>query len=125
MIMTVKELYETIGGDYNEALRRLSMDQLIGKFIVRFLEDTSCSALLTAWAQQDEKGLFEEAHAAKGVCANLALTSLAGLADTITEATRPGNEALRSEIDLPHLVSEFEQCYADTVREIRVFAAQQ
>lgn len=122
--MTVKELYEEIGGDYEEALRRLSMDMLIGKFIVRFLDDTSCNALLDAWEQQDGKALFEAAHAAKGVCANLALASLSDIASTVTEATRPGNEALKEEIDLPRLMQEFKERYEHAVLKIRAFAAQ-
>lgn len=122
--MTVKELYEKIGGNYDEALRRLSMDALIGKFIVRFLDDTSCGNLIRVWENQDEKELFEAAHAAKGVCANLALASLSEIASKVTEASRPGNEAQKEEIDLEHLMEEFKERYESAVTEIRAFSAQ-
>ena len=39
--MTVQELYESIGGSYDSAKRILPMDQLIAKFVVRFLDDKS------------------------------------------------------------------------------------
>jgi len=123
--MTVKELYEKIGGDYDEALKRLSMDMLVGRFILRFLDDPSCKSLLSAWEHQDETELFEAAHSAKGVCANLALTRLADIAGVITEATRPGNETAKSGIDIAPLVDEFRKVYDNTVTEITLFASQQ
>ena len=48
----------------------------------------------------------DSAHAAKGVCMNLAFVRLGALASEITEALRPGNEALRASIDVDALVSE-------------------
>ncbi len=123
--MTVQELYARIDGDYDEAVRRLRMEKLISRFIVRFLDDSTCSTLISAWENQDEKGAFEAAHAAKGVCANLSLPLLSDTASTITEALRPGNEALREKTDIPGLMQVFKEKYESTVQEIRAFAAEQ
>lgn len=122
--MTLEELYSQIGGDYNEAMGRLRMEKLIGKFIVKFLDDASCKNLIEAWAAGDETATFEAAHSAKGVCSNLALTDLAKLADEITEALRPGNDSLRAQTDVDALVSQLEAAYAKAVEGIEAYQAQ-
>ncbi len=119
--MTVEELYAQIGGDYSEALKRLANDELIARFIVKFADDGSCSSLIAAWREGDETAAFEAAHMAKGVCANLSLTKLADLASTITEALRPGNEALRNSTDVDALVAELAEVHAHALEAIRAF----
>lgn len=121
--MTVEELYDQIGGNYAEALRRLRSDALIGRFAVKFLDDQSCKNLIAAWEAGDEAAAFEAAHMAKGVCGNLSLTKLADLSSTITEALRPGNDELRRSTDVDALVAELEEAYAVAVKAIDDFAA--
>lgn len=121
--MTLQELYDRIGGDYAEAIGRLRMEKLINRFIVRFLDDTSCVRLQEAWAAGDERATFEAAHAAKGVCANLSLVKLADIASKITEALREGNEALRAQTDVDALVSELTVAYNNTIINIKAYAA--
>lgn len=120
--MTVEELYQTIGGDYEEAKSRLSMDTLIGRFVTKFVEDGSCAALFDAWDAGDDKAAFEAAHRAKGVCANLALNRLTEPASEICEALRPGNEALRARTDVDALVGELKVAHADTIAAIKAFS---
>ncbi|MBO6137065.1 MAG: Hpt domain-containing protein [Lachnospiraceae bacterium] len=119
--MTTKELYERIGADYDAALRRLPTDDLVAKFIVRFLDDTSCQRLIDVWEAKNEGEMFEAAHAAKGVCANLALTKLYENASIITDAYRPGKEELREKTDVDALMKQFKEDYENSVREINVF----
>jgi len=120
--MTPQELYDQIGGDYNEALGRMRMDKLIGKLIVKFLDDTSCPDLMRCWAEGDETGAFNAAHTAKGVCMNLALPRLAAPADMVTEALRPGNEGMRAQVDIDGLVHDIEAVYQETVAGIKAYA---
>lgn len=121
--MDVRELYAQIGGDYEEALGRLRSEALIGKFVVKFPGDASCSDLVAAWAAHDEAAAFDAAHKAKGVCGNLSLTSLARLASEVTEALRPGNETLRAETDVDALVAELDAEHRKTVVAIAAYAA--
>ena len=120
--MTLRELYDQIGGSYDEALSRLRAEKLIGKFVVRFLDDHSCQDLFDAWSRGDEAAAFEAAHAAKGVCANLSLTSLAMPASAITEALRPGNESLRVTSDVDSLIEELRAAYERAVERISSYA---
>ena len=78
--MTVRELYESIGGSYDSARRILQLDRLICKFILMFLDDKSFEELSSSWAARDAAGVFNGAHAMKGVCANLGLDALSASA---------------------------------------------
>ena len=119
--MTLQELYEAIGGSYEEAIGRLQSDALVGRFIVKLLEDNSCSRLISCWKNGDEAAAFEAAHTAKGVCANLSVSGLAALASEITEALRPGNEALRANTDVDALVARFEESYDNAITAIAAY----
>ncbi len=120
--MTVQELYSNIGGNYQEASKRLMNDSLISRFIVKFLTDTSYEKLTEAVGNNDEKGIFEASHALKGVTANLAITSIAEIAGAVTEAYRPGNEAQRATFDLAGNMSRLAEVYDRAVAEIKSFS---
>ena len=120
--MTVEELYEEIGGDYTTAVGRLQSEALVGRFIVKFADDESCSNVIEAWKRGDEKATFEAAHMAKGVCANLALNSLAALTSEITEALRPGNDDMRANTDVDALVEKLAVAYDKAMKAIAAFA---
>lgn len=122
--MTIEELYERIGGDYAEAISRLRMDKLISKFVIKFLDDSTCRDLVECWRSGDVEGAFHAAHSAKGVCMNLALPKLAVPADAITEALRPGNDELRASTDVDALVNELEQAYQEAVEGIDAYKAE-
>ena len=86
--MTLKELYQSIGGDYDQALRVLRVEKLIDKHIRKLTQNGVVEQLLAAGESMDPTLLFEAAHAAKGVCGNLGLGKLAS---EIAEEYRPGN----------------------------------
>lgn len=89
--MTTKECYEYIGGNYDEALRRLMRDDMIAKFASKFLEDKSYSGLVEAMEQEDYDQAFRMAHTLKGVCQNLSFTSLGNKGNELTESLRDGS----------------------------------
>ena len=109
--MTVKELYSKIG-NYDDAISRLMNDKLISKFVMKFLTDPSYDLLIKAWEEQDEKGIFTASHTMKGVCANLSLTDLFSIASSITEAYRPGNEALKADFPAEQAFENLKKEYA-------------
>lgn len=123
--MTVQELYESIGGSYNSAKQILQMDKLIGKFVLKFLDDSSCQNLLSAAAAGDEKGMFEGAHAMKGVCANLGLNDLSSAASAIAEEFRPGSTRTMDQAQLDQSLAALKEKYDQTIDGIRKFAAEQ
>ena len=123
--MTVQELYDSIGGSYVCAKRILQMDKLIGKFILKFLDDKSCEKLTSAWEARDAAGVFEGAHALKGVGANLGLNGLSEQASAIAEEFRPGNERKMDDDAVTARVEALKADYDKTIEGIRAFAAEQ
>lgn len=123
--MTVQELYDSIGGSYDSAKRILQMDKLIGKFILKFLDDKSCEKLLTAWDAKDATAMFEGAHALKGVGANLGLNDLSAQASELAEEFRPGNERKLSDDEVTARVEALKAAYDKTIAGIQAFAAAQ
>ena len=123
--MTVQELYTNIGGSYDSAKRILQMDKLIGKFILKFLNDKSCERLLEAGAARDAAGIFEGAHALKGVCANLGLDSLSAAASDVAEAYRPGTGAGMDDAALDAALAAIRDRYDTTIEGIQKYAAAQ
>lgn len=103
--MTIQQLYEKIGGNYDQAVRVMKKDKLIDKYVRKLKDSDVGTQLAQAGETMDGAKLFESAHAMKGVCANLGLDALAGAADEITEEFRPGNarrlsdDAVREKLD--------------------------
>ena len=117
--MTIQALYESIGGDYAQALRVLRMDKLIDKHIRKLTKNGVVDALLEAGKAMDAERLFEAAHAMKGVCGNLGLPGLADSASAIAEAYRPGNPRTMTDEQTRELLREIEATYRKTAEGIR------
>ncbi len=123
--MTVQELYVKIDGNIQSALRILQMDKLVARFIVRYLDEPSCGKLLEAYDSSDGKGVFEAAHALKGVCANLGLDKLSALASEICEQFRPGAARTLADSEIADKVAELKELHERTVEGITAFQAEQ
>ena len=123
--MTVQELYENIGGSIQSALRILQMDKMVARFIVRYLDEPSCGKLLEAYESGDGQGVFEAAHALKGVCANLGLDKLSAAASEICEQFRPGAARTLTKEELDGKVARLKALNDRTVEGIAAFNAQQ
>ncbi len=119
--MNVQELYTAIGGDYAAAKKILMMDKMILRYLPKLATDSSCDKLYTAWENGDKVGMFEAAHALKGVCANLGLVTLSQKASEITELFRPGSNASVSDAELAGKIAAIRAQYESTVSKIREF----
>ncbi len=119
--MTLHELYQTIGGDYDQALRVLHIEKLIDKHIRKFPKNGVVDTLLDAGKTMDPTGLFETAHAVKGVCANLGLTALSDAAAEITEEFRPGNARKLSDAEIGEKLHNIEDMYNRIKEGIRQY----
>ena len=119
--MTLQELYAAIGGDYEQATRVLRMDKLIDKHIRKLPKNGVADNLLQAGKTMDPAALFEAAHAMKGVCANLGLTALSGLASDIAEEFRPGNPRKLTDAEVSAKIAELEALYQKTADGIRQY----
>lgn len=86
--MDLKEMYDEIGGNYNEAKSRLMNDALIEKFALKYEADGTFEELKQAVSEKDIEKSFRAAHTLKGVAANLSFNELAKAASELTEQLR-------------------------------------
>lgn len=111
--MTIKECYEKIGADYEEAITRMMKDERIAKFAGMFLRDTSFTELKAAMETENYDEAFRMAHTLKGVCQNLSFTALYGPVQEITEALREkGRDIDLAKSLLPGVEAEYERTVA-------------
>ena len=121
--MTLQELYQQIGGDYDQALRILRMDKLIDKHIRKLTKNGVVDALLAAGETMDATQLFETAHAVKGVCGNLGLPKLAAAASEITEEYRPGSTRQFTDAEVEEKLRALSELYCKTAEGIAQYEA--
>lgn len=77
------------GFDPKEAMERFMNNRaLLEKFLGKFLEDPTCSALCEAMERGDSAEAFRCVHTIKGVAGNLALHGLYDAACRLTETLR-------------------------------------
>lgn len=109
--MTLQELYQSIGGNYENAIRVLRMEKLMDKHIRKFTKNGVAEKMLEAGRSRDAKELFESAHALKGVCGNLGLTEMSELASEIAEEFRPGNARKLSDEEVDGKIAKIGELY--------------
>lgn len=119
--MTIRELYQNIGGDYDQAIRILRVDKLIDKHIRKFTDNGVMDRLATAAESMDATELFEASHAAKGVCANLGLVKLSEEVSVISEEFRPGKSRKFSDEEVKARLKSIWEMYSHVAEEIRLY----
>ena len=119
--MTLQELYQVIGGDYNQAIRVLRMEKLLDKHIRKLTTNGVVEALLEAGETMDPTRLFESAHAMKGVCANLGLVGLAEAASRIAEEYRPGKSRTLGDAGVREILDQIAVQYQRTREGIQAY----
>ena len=116
--MTLQELYQNMGGDYEQAIRVLRMEKLMDKHIRKFAKNGVVDAMLEAGEMMDHTALFETAHAVKGVCGNLGLKDVSELAGEITEEFRPGNSRSMSDEEVRAKLQKARERYGEIIEQI-------
>ncbi|MBR1606078.1 MAG: Hpt domain-containing protein [Clostridia bacterium] len=120
--MTLQELYQNIGADYEQAMRVLRMDKLLDKHIRKLVQNGVIDRVLEAGKSMEPNELFEAAHAMKGVCANLGLTPLADAASELADEFRPGRERRFTDAQVKEKLDQIAQRYQKTAEEIQKYA---
>ena len=87
-MISMREAYEKIGANYDDACARLMGEEMLARFALKFLDDESMDKLEAAMAAGDAKEAFMAAHTLKGVSQNLGFDNLYEPAVVVTEALR-------------------------------------
>lgn len=118
--MTLKTLYQEIGGNYANIMDRLLQEERVKKFVLLFLKDSSHQLFIQALEQGDTKEAFRAIHTLKGVCMNLSFDALYQHSNELTEYLRADNIG-RAMALLP----DFEACYEKHIHAISAYADSQ
>lgn len=86
--MTIKSLYEAIGGDYQDVVKRLISEEFAAQLALGFLDDDGFSSLEKAMKNRNAEDAFRAAHTLKGVALNLGFKNLGESASELTEVLR-------------------------------------
>lgn len=94
--MELEEFYKKNGSDFTAVLRRFCGDgKIVGVFVKSFPKDPSYQRLSEAVAARDYPAVEQQAHALKGVAANLGLDRLQAACGELVLAVRQDrNEAI-------------------------------
>ena len=118
--MTIQECYQLLGGDFSRTQMRLPSVGMIQRFLFRFPQDPTFSALCQAMEAGQRESAFRCAHTLKGVCANLGLDALLDSAGRLTEALRAETDDISGDADA--LLEKVRQDYELTVKVIRDYS---
>ena len=103
-MISMREAYEKIGANYDDACARLMGEEMLARFALKFLDDESMDKLEAAMAAGDAEGAFMAAHTLKGVSQNLGFDNLYEPAVVVTlrgadavDGAREGMHALQQQ----------------------------
>ena len=83
--MNLEKLYQEMGGDMADAVRRLGSIAAVERFLRMFAGDDTFAMLQAAMSAGDDQRAFRAAHTLKGLAANLGLVQLGQAASALTE----------------------------------------
>jgi HPt (histidine-containing phosphotransfer) domain-containing protein len=108
---TIQELRDA-GVDVDGANERFMGNMgMLERFLKKFPDDPNYEALVAALEAKDIDTAFASAHTMKGVCGNLALTSLYSLVSEVTEHLR--SKDLEGAVKkMPEVTEEYEKMLA-------------
>ena len=86
--MNIKDFYETVGGDYADAISRFQNDALIKRFLKMIESDDSFAKLTEAVVDGNVHDAFFAAHTLKGFSLNLSLTDFAVACSEMSDCLR-------------------------------------
>lgn len=115
--MTVKNVYDEIDGNYDEIMGRMNSEEFIATLLGMFLQDESYGQLTACMESENYQDAFRAAHNMKGLCANISMSGLGGVAEEITEALRDGKDVEKAKALMPVLTERYQK----TVETIKRF----
>lgn len=116
--MTVKEFYEKIGGNYDEAMSRLMKEERIMKYLGKFLDNDDLASFESYMEEKNYAEAFRMIHSIKGVSLNLSLDPLANVSSILCEELRNGEP----QVDITNMYEDVKKSYNEVKEAIRELA---
>ena len=117
-MISMREAYEKIGANYDDACARLMGEEMLARFALKFLDDESMDKLEPPWRQETPRKRLWQLNTLKGVSQNLGFDNLYEPAVVVTEALR-GADAVDGARAGMHAL---QQQYAATMSALREVA---
>lgn len=117
--MTLKECYEDFGGDYESVKVRISNEEIIKKFVIRFLTEPSYDNLCQALEDEAYEDAFRAAHSIKGICANLGFPKLGSSSSLLTEFLRGKDKEQIDQVQCKMLFESMSEDYRTVIESIK------
>ena len=90
--MTIEQLYNEIGSNYQDVLLRMSSQRIVIKFVKRFMDDNTFNELTDGINIGDFEQTYRSVHTLKGICLNLSFDILANYCSILNEYLRTVNK---------------------------------
>lgn len=119
--MNLAECFEAMGGDYESVRQRIPKDEMIERFLKKFLADPCYDTLCKSWEDLNYPEAFRAAHSLKGVCYNLGLNGLGDSASVLTDYLREKKpeeiDRVQCEVLLQKVTSDYRKVI-DGIRQL-------
>ena len=83
--MTIKECYDTFGGDYAGVIGRLGKEERVQKYALKFATGNDYKLIVDSLEAGNKEEAFRNVHNLKGVALNLGITPLHETADVLRD----------------------------------------
>ncbi|MGN0368028.1 MAG: Hpt domain-containing protein [Wujia sp.] len=90
--MVLAQCYEAFGGDFEAVKQRIPKEEMIERFVRKFLTEPSYQNLCDTLDRDDYVEAFRAAHSLKGISANLGFDKLETSSSELTELLRNSEE---------------------------------
>ena len=119
--MAIQDLYQSIGGSYDEALKHMMREALVEKYTKRFTGDPSYNELKTAIEAKDYTAAFSAAHTLKGVSLNLGFAVLGKASSELTEYLRPQNSNVITDSKVIEMFAPVKDAYEAVINALNAY----
>ncbi len=106
--MKIQEIYEQMGIDYEQILDRFGDEELLCKYLNKFMKEQSFVKLQESMETGNAEEAFEAVHALKGICLTLGFHDLYSASYKLTEVLRNG-ELTGSDEPYQEVISEYQR----------------
>ena len=115
--MDLKDCYMKLGGNFDEVMGRLGREQIIRKFVYKFLDDKSFSLFEASMVKKDYSEALRAVHTLKGICQNLSFTRLFESSSLATTALKQ-NDWNKAVDMMPQLSKDYYEII-DVIKEFK------
>ena len=122
--MILKDCYDMFGGNYESVTQRISRDEMIEKFVLKFLSEPSYDVLCRTLEDGDYAEAFRAVHSLKGVCQNLGFVRLEYSTGILTELLRNSSAKRINKEQCKQALQQVSADYKEVIDAVRRYVVE-